>query len=210
MKTLFVAATQPEIDPSLAKLKQEGFDILITGVGMVATAYHLGKALQGSRYDLLVNVGIAGSFSSSLSLGTVVHVVKDQFIEFGAEDHDIFLSSEQLGFGQSAFENTATLDLPSLRKLPQVNGVTVNTVHGNSESIATLKNKLPDITIESMEGAAVFYAAQQMNIPVVQVRAISNYVEPRDRNNWKIGLAIDNINAWVPEFVNAIALNRKP
>lgn len=204
MKILFVAATRPEVDPVLAQLEEAGFDVLLTGAGMVATAYHLGKALQNDAYDLLVNVGIAGSFCTDVMLGDVVQVVRDQLIELGAEDHDEFVPMEQLGFGQSIFETTSNITSKSLQQLPKGNGITVNTVHGNARSIETLKKRLPGLTVESMEGAAVFYAAQQADIPAVQVRAISNYVEPRDRNRWKIGLAIDNLNAWMNEFIKEI------
>lgn len=204
MKVLFVSATKSEVDPALSQLEEAGFDVLLTGVGMVATAYHLGKALQQNTYDLLVNIGIAGSFSEELQLGDVVHVVRDRFIELGAENHDEFLSMEQLGFGQSTFETTAEITSKSLKQLPAANGITANTAHGNTHSIAALKKQLPELTVESMEGAATFYAAQQANIPAIQVRAISNYVEPRDRNRWKIELAIDNLNAWMLEFAKEI------
>lgn len=45
-----------------------------------------------------------------------------------------------------------------------------------------------------MEGAAVFYVANQLNIPAIQIRSISNYVEPRDRANWKIQEALSSLS----------------
>ncbi|MNV96073.1 hypothetical protein D3C71_1910350 [compost metagenome] len=45
-----------------------------------------------------------------------------------------------------------------------------------------------------MEGAAVFYAADKMTIPVIEIRGISNYVERRNRATWNIPLAIMNSN----------------
>ncbi len=44
--------------------------------------------------------------------------------------------------------------------------------------------------MESMEGAAVFYAALRFNTPCVQIRAVSNFVEPRNRESWEIGKAL--------------------
>jgi futalosine hydrolase len=76
----------------------------------------------------------------------------------------------------------------------------VNKVHGNSLSIENLIKRL-DPEIESMEGAAVFYCCEKMSIPAIQVRAISNYVEPRNKDNWKIGLAVKNLNAWAIDFL---------
>ena len=80
-------------------------------------------------------------------------------------------------------------------------GITVNKVHGNAQSIEkTIQLHQPQT--ESMEGAAVFYACQQLNIPAMQIRSISNYVEPRNRESWQIGLAVKNLNDWLIEFIN--------
>jgi futalosine hydrolase len=73
-----------------------------------------------------------------------------------------------------------------------VKGITVNTVHGNSASIKKVKKKFnPDI--ESMEGAAFFFACQNEKIPCLQIRAISNYVEKRNKKKWKMKLAVKNL-----------------
>ncbi|MCY1528458.1 Futalosine hydrolase [compost metagenome] len=53
-----------------------------------------------------------------------------------------------------------------------------------------------------MEGAAVFYAAEQLHIPSAQIRCISNYVEKRNREKWEIGLAIANLNEWLVKYLN--------
>jgi len=52
-----------------------------------------------------------------------------------------------------------------------------------------------------MEGAAVLYCCEQLGIPCLQIRSVSNYVEPRNRNNWEIALAISNLNKWAIEFL---------
>ncbi|ULT28470.1 hypothetical protein KUH03_19185 [Sphingobacterium sp. E70] len=47
----------------------------------------------------------------------------------------------------------------------------------------------PNSCIESMEGAAVFFAADKMDLPVIELRGISNYVEketvPRGTFLWQ-------------------------
>jgi futalosine hydrolase len=58
-----------------------------------------------------------------------------------------------------------------------------------------------------MEGAAFFYACRQFNIPCLQIRAVSNYVEKRNRDNWDIPLAIKNLNNFAIELVNRISNN---
>ncbi|MNK38109.1 Futalosine hydrolase [compost metagenome] len=206
MKLLLVAATQAEIAPTLSHynlgsgpfIETEKFDVLITGVGMVATAFALGQKLN-SKYSLVLNVGIAGSFDRNIELGELVNITQDILAELGAEEHENFITLPQLGFGQNSFSSTAKTDLT----LKTVKGITVNKVHGNAQSIEkTIALYHPQT--ESMEGAAIFYACSKLNIPILQVRSISNYVEPRDRESWKIGLAVKNLNDWLTAFIEKL------
>ena len=202
MKILIVAATAKEVNLVYEhfNIKQndfaqhQKFDLLITGVGMTATAFSLGKNLKRD-YDLVLNVGIAGSFDLNIPLGSLVNIVSDTFAELGAEDKDTFISIDELGFGKSSYVSSFDYDA-----LPKVNSITVNKVHGNQQSILKLQSRLK-VQTESMEGAAVFYACEQLNIPCLQIRAISNYVEPRAKENWQIGLAIKNLNNWIINFI---------
>ncbi len=203
MKTLVVAATKAELTffyqhfnlPEGNFVESKNFDLLITGVGMVATAFALGKHLS-HQYNLVVNFGIAGSFDRSIALGTVLNITEDIFAELGAENGDEFLTITDLGFG----ENHYTAKTQRKVGLPLAKGITMNCVTGSEKSIRNLIERL-NPTTESMEGAAVFYAAKQLNIDCLQIRSISNYVEPRNKENWKIGLAIKNLNDWAIAFI---------
>ena len=207
MKTLLVAATWFEIKNVLKHfnlstekyIETPCFDVLITGVGMTATAFALGQHLQHGKYQQVLNLGIAGSFNPELALGTVVQVCTDIFSELGAEDGQQFLPIQTLGFGESSYTAIPTLK-PIDPSLYTAKGITVNTVHGHQPSIDAVKGRLaPDV--ESMEGAAVIYACNQLAIPCIQVRAISNFVEPRNKETWKIDLAIENLNSWAILFL---------
>ncbi|SFG57441.1 futalosine hydrolase [Pedobacter insulae] len=207
-KTLIVAATYEELAETFDYFKWakgnfvQGtlFDVIITGVGMTATAFALGKHLSND-YSLVLNVGIAGSFDKNIALASLVNIRTDTFSELGAEDGESFLNLEDLGFGKCSFTSGFTSNIELIKKLPAVSGITVNTVHGNIRTIHNLLQKHA-VQTESMEGAAVFYACQQMNIPVLQVRSISNYVEQRNKEAWKIGLAIKNLNEWLINYIN--------
>lgn len=217
MRILLVAATRAEIEPFLTRfsgldkhdrLTFDNFtvDILITGVGMVATAFALGQKLATNQYDLAINAGIAGSFDFDIALGEVVLVTEDIFAEQGAEDGEEFLSLKELGFGEiTHFQNSGTLtagrlDLTSLENLKKVKAITVNRVHGNEFSIAKTLSRF-NARVESMEGAAFFYACNQTNTPCIQVRSISNYVERRNKEKWNIGLAVKNLNDCLASIV---------
>lgn len=203
MKTLVVAATKAELTFLYQHFNlQEGnfiedknFDVLITGVGMVATAFSLGKYLS-QKYNLVLNLGIAGSFDRSMELGKIVNITEDTFAELGAEDGENFLTITDLGFGEDTYHSKSIVNTG----LPKVSGVTVNRVSGNDMNIKNLVKRLNPAT-ESMEGAAILYACHQEKIDCLQIRSISNYVEPRNKDNWKIGLAIKNLNGWAISFL---------
>lgn len=218
MRILLVAATPFEVErlksevesqkkSSGLQLNSHDFSLFITGVGMVATAFALGRELAVNQYDLAINLGIAGSFDRNITLGDVIEITEDTFAETGAEDDQEFIPITTLGFGENTFKSTTTLEqICNGLNLVKANAITVNTVHGNEASIKKVQQRL-NPKIESMEGAAFFYACHQFNIPCLQIRAVSNYVEKRNRDNWDIQLAIKNLNNFAIELVSQIIDN---
>jgi len=174
--------------------KNHSVDILITGAGMLQTAWHMGKVLAKNGYTLAINSGIAGSFTEKIKTGDVVQVTEDILAELGAEDGARFLPVEELAIpAKSRFCATGAVPNAILDSLPEAKGITVNRVHGDEESIRAIKQRLqPDI--ESMEGAAFFYACEMAGLHCIQLRAISNKIEKRNRESWNIPLAIQNLN----------------
>jgi futalosine hydrolase len=220
MKILIVSATTFEIQPLFGLLNfnshseenlfsttynQLSIDVLITGVGMVATTYHTTKALLKKKYDIAINAGICGSFNNNLQIGSVVNIYEDCFSELGAEDGDNFLTLKELNLpGNTIITNTDSFDNEAIEQLPKVNGITVNTTHGNETSIDNVFQKFHPIT-ESMEGAGFMFVCNEEKVPYVQMRAVSNFVERRNKNNWNIPLAIENLNGKVWEVLNGFS-----
>lgn len=206
MKILLCAATYQEIEPFIKhytsnfnadewiKIDLNEVKILISGVGMVATAYALGLALHQEDFDLALNVGVAGSFYKNIKIGQLVEIREDILSELGAEDDEEFISLAEMNLGEVEFFATQNSSLTD--DLRKVTGITVNTVHGNTESIEAIQERL-NPTVESMEGAAFFYACEEAQVPALQIRAVSNYVEKRNRENWNLPLAVRNLNDWL-------------
>lgn len=166
-------------------------DLLTPGIGMVATAAWCARTLSQSPYDLALNLGVCGSFDPLLSPGVVVHTTSDSIAELGAEDGDAFLTMGQIGLSaDETCVNTSPPSNPVLARLPAVRGITVNTVHGNTRSIADVVRRCAP-HVESMEGAAFMYACAIAGVPFAQVRAVSNVVEQRNRAAWKLSEAIE-------------------
>ena len=127
MQILIVAATDAEMGGIVERLgarrrpgdrmceySYAGRDVhlLVTGVGMVATAAWCSRALGERSYDLALNAGLCGSFDESLAPGTVVHVVSDCLAELGAEDGDRFLTLQELGLEDSV-DSVDSVDRPT-------------------------------------------------------------------------------------------------
>ena len=224
MKLLIVSATPFEIAP-LKEWLAESFEsttpdlytkgklsiqLLITGVGMMHTTYALTKYLATSKPDLAINAGIAGAFKRQLKLGEVVNVITERLSDVGIEEaNGHFTGIHELGLidpDQAPFQKGLLLNPQQEHAsfLPCVHGLSVNTVHGFNANILKIKQQHPDVEIESMEGAAFFYTCLMEKVPFLQIRAISNYVESRNRENWRIELAIDQLGNVLKGMVGAL------
>ena len=225
MKILIVSATKLEIQPLFSKLitsgalsaqwkeyvyKDHEIKFLISGIGSPITAYTLTRELKERDYDLVLNVGIAGSFHRETKIGEVLIVKQEVFSDLGVESEESFRSVFELDLmkpDDHPFEN-GRLNAPipdflvdTLKQMRQTIGITVNTITGRIKTIEYLISFYhPDI--ETMEGAAVSYVCLMENIPLAQIRAISNYVGERDKSKWDIPLATTNLATKVINILN--------
>ena len=226
MKVLIVSATYLEIEPLLLQFefekkinqklrsytyKNHQVDVLIPGVGMTCTAYWMGKTLNSKIYDVAINLGLAGSFDDAIAIGEVVNITSDRISELGAEDGETFLSlidmnlieDEDYSFNHGEMKNTISLQTPAISTLKEVKAITVNTTHGDENSIQKIQ-ELFHPQVESMEGAAFFYSCLFEGITCLQIRAISNKVEKRNKDNWDIPLAVKHLCSTALQIFNTI------
>ena len=223
MLLTIISATPFEIVPITQFLKEnfEGIDLglfkknkltvrtVITGVGMPLTALQLGLYLAKEQPDLLINVGVAGAYRKELELGSVVHVTSDRFGDLGVEEADgSFTDVHELGLIQAddkPFKNGILYnkETEAFDFLPKVSGITINKVNGFQPNIDQFVNKY-QADIETMESAAVFLACLQCNVNFLAIRSLSNYVESRNREAWKIDLAIENLNEVLKQIIGSL------
>jgi len=216
---IIVSATIFEIKPFIEKYKltktsqnlwigEAGFfqvEVLITGIGSTFTAFHFTLACIRKKYDLAINAGICGSMNRNFELGKVLAISSDEFGDLGIEtqvDFRTLFDENLMTPNDFPFSNGKLTNLTSTKDFfihfskiipDKCEGVTVNKVHGNTESIEEFVQKFT-ADIETMEGAAFFYVARMLNIPYIQIRSVSNYVEERNKANWNIPLAINQLN----------------
>ena len=223
MKILIVSATtfeqMPFIDylesnfikKSFFQYQKGNIDIfpLVTGVGLTMAAYGLGNFLTTNKIDLAIQIGVGGAYDPNVELGQVFNIQSEQFGDLGAEDQDGnlidafelgLIKPNQFPYTQGKFVNP---DVENFSFLPLAKGLTVHKVNGSAESISRLKAKY-SADIETMEGAAFFYACLMQDIKFLQLRAISNHVEVRNKENWKLDLAITNVNHALIELISSL------
>ncbi|MCB9265354.1 MAG: futalosine hydrolase [Lewinellaceae bacterium] len=223
MNILVVAATPFEIQPLLEYLDKKfvgsghftyqkgGVEVavLITGVGLPLMSYAMGKVLGSKETSLAINAGIAGALDPEMQIGDVVQIASERFADLGVQEADgRFTSVHELGLidpdtppfrgGKLLNEAAGNFDF-----LPAAHGISVNKVHGFPSDIEALRKKYPDAQVESMEGAAFFYACLAEGLPFLEVRSISNYVEARNRENWDVPLAIERLNEVLIELIES-------
>ena len=172
------------------------------GVGKVAATFGAAAALrrrEGVRAVLLF--GVAGAYPARqredappVGVGDLAVVTQDRFGDEGVETPDGFLDLGAMKLGdvgpfpadrRLAEAATAALGCPAVR------GLTVSTCSGTDAASARALARGGSADVETMEGAAVAYVCRQHEMPLLQVRAVSNWTGDRDRGEWSLGAAVD-------------------
>lgn len=193
------AGTAEEVRlPGATLLRTDGVcDLLAAGVGpalaAASTATALtAAALTGTPYGLVVSAGIGGGFPPEAPVGSLVVADAITVADLGAETPDGFLPVTDLGFGTVTHLPPNSL----VRGVVEATGarpgtvLTVSTVTGTAPRAAALRERHPGALAEGMEGFGVAEAAAAHGVPVLEIRAVSNPVGPRDRDAWRIGDAL--------------------
>ncbi|MDQ7032166.1 MAG: futalosine hydrolase [Desulfonauticus sp.] len=212
-KKLLVFATNKELENfwgekirlqqgQLFKLNAKVY-FLVTGISVLNSAFFLPLALQEHCFDLVINLGLAGSFSEQIPLGDIVLCKQEIWPEFGVlteqgvkkELLKFFLWEQKqkidnrLDLHPSQVLKTMSLDLPSCK---QVVSLTVSTVTGTKKQAHYLKEKF-QADIENMEGFALAYGCAIFKIPFLELRTISNFVGPKTDKSWDVQKAFKSL-----------------
>lgn len=167
-------------------------DVLAGGAGPAAAAAATAFGLASGPYDLVVSAGIGGGFVPAAPVGSLVVANGIVAADLGAETPEGFVPVTGLGFGRDRHVPPRSL----VRDVTAATGalpgeiLTVSTVTGSAERAAALLAAHPRAAAEAMEGFGVAEAADLVGVPVLELRAVSNAVGPRDRDAWRIGDAL--------------------
>jgi futalosine hydrolase len=156
------------------------------GTGLGGTGDGLAAA------GVVIVAGIGGGFAGRAAVGQVVVADRIVHADLGADSPDGFLPVADLGLGTpGAIWCPEQLVRAAAARTAAVTGpiVTVSTVTGTAAGAAELVRRY-DPAAEGMEGAGGWAAAEAHGVPVLEIRAISNLVGPRDRAGWEIPPAL--------------------
>ncbi|WP_308405082.1 futalosine hydrolase [Streptomyces sp. B93] len=166
--------------------------VIAAGVGPAAAAAATAKALSTAPCALVISAGIAGGFLPEAPVGSLVVADEITAADLGAETPDGFVPVTDLGFGTVTHRPPAAL----VRQCATATGartgavLTVSTVTGTASRATALRTRHPSALAEAMEGFGVAEAAAAHHVPVLEIRAVSNPVGPRDRAAWRVGDAL--------------------
>ena len=179
--------------------QRDGIDVIISGVGLTATAVATLKAIQRYQPDLLILAGIAGVFPhSSLKIAEVVLVESEVEADLGFFTPQGFVHLAHLPLAME-FERRHTLLCPHL---PDGSAFKLaRSISLNAAMAPFIDSK--NVDIENMEGAAFFHVCLQEQQKFLELRAISNTVEIGD-DNWDMQRSVRALTAGLHRLLDAV------
>jgi len=210
---LIIAATEFEfadLDSFILPKSNHQLQYLTTGVGLLSTTFRLTKWLLQNPADMVFQIGIAGCFNTKIPLGEVVAVDKEFIGDLGVEENGIwkdmfdvgFIDTNELPFTNKGIENKNTHTV-NLQNIQLATAITVNEITTQQHRITALQQAYSP-TLESMEGAALHYVCNSLQIPYLQIRGVSNYVGERDKSNWEIKKAIEASKQALKQIIDSL------
>lgn len=223
-RLLILCATEMEMAPFLEKNSgRSTFDLLMPGPGVFNTVHGLTRYLAQARGDglpeFILHTGISGVFrQSGLGIHEVALADKSRYIHTGVDTggplpdslpFDLIQNRPGTGRGEYAPDSTLARDclnaVSNQLGRPVAKGLilTVSAITGTPQRADRLWDACTPL-MEAMEGAAAFHTAALYNIPLVEIRAASNWVGDRDKANWDIPGAAQQVAHICEAVVNAL------
>lgn len=210
-----------EMQPMRAQIRHGEAIFLATGVGPINAALAMGLCFglthetvkSDIKIDAALYAGLAGAFDLEKTPLCSILVVKEEiWPEYGLHDgvavtarafkHPLW----EPEVGEAIYER---IDLAGVDKLPHVKKkgdpwpeCKSLTVAGVSASFAR-RNAMWDawhVELENMEGFAAAYAAARADVPLVEIRVVSNKVGPRSKAEKDFEGALETMAEILPDL----------
>ena len=213
MRVIITAATNLELDGCAKKASQVfkksklKISFHATGIGMLASGVKLTQLITAHQPDLIIQMGIAGSYIKTEPLGKIWVVTSEAIADLGVREKGIFtdlFDSQLIKENEAPFKKRKLINqgvkLFNVLKTDTAAAVTINEITTSPKRIKEIiEAHNPDL--ESMEGAALHYVGSLTKTPFIQIRAISNYVGERNKAKWKLKESIEQLEAYVLTYL---------
>lgn len=177
------------------------------GMGKTNASQALAALLETHPVRGVIGFGVGGAYpGSGLDVGGVAVATVEIYGDEGVEGPEGWVSTEAIGIplvetaGGARF-NELRLDEERVDAAERaLSAAGVGFVSGPFVTVSACSGTLArgealrarhDAICESMEGAACAHVAALYEVPFLEVRGISNLVEDRDLNRWKLGDAAE-------------------
>lgn len=187
---------------------------IISGIGKTNAAHAATLLIEKFSPSTVINFGVGGAYpSANLRAGDIAIADKEIYGDEGLWLRDGFHKADAIGIpllkkGRKKYFNEFPLDKNLMQKAVKFSGlvtrhsslltevksgtfVTVSTATGTGRRAREIEKRFNAIC-ENMEGAAVAHICAIYNIPMLEIRGISNIVEDRNRGKWDIKTAAEN------------------
>ncbi len=192
--------------------KLSGNDIIImnTGIGKINAAHSATCLFEHYSLKKIVNIGVGGAYpGSGLNNGDIAIASKEIYGDDGVIDEKGWMSLKEIGIplvesgGEKYFNEYPVCAVRAIRESPlhvkTGNFVTVSAVSGTQQRAKELEKRFNAIC-ENMEGAAIAHVCAIYNIPMLEIRGISNIAGERDKRKWNMQQASENCQKFVLDF----------
>ena len=184
------------------------FDCLISGPGVFNTAHGLTAYLEQTTPDLILHTGIAGGFASSgLGIGDIGIATREQYIHtgVGCDTPDPSCLPFDLIENQPLTRQGIYPVDPDLLDtcygllirefagpVARGNFITVSSITASPGYAQKIYKDFSPV-MEAMEGAAALHVAALYDVPIIEIRAASNFVGERNKDKWNFPLACERV-----------------
>lgn len=193
--------------------------LIETGIGAVNTAQALTVALQEISPEFVLQIGIGGAYlSSGLNKGDLALATEENYGDLGVITSAGWSPADEIGIpilsAERDYYNTYPLE-PALvaraQHILEQSGecamqgpfVTVQQCTGREDIGNELAARFNAIC-ENMEGAAAAHICTLYAAPFLELRAISNRVEDRNKDTWDIPRAVQRVQIAARKFIEAL------
>jgi len=201
--------------------KYSGHDIILvtSGIGKVNAASSATAVIENYPVRAVINFGVGGAYpGTGLNIGDIAIASKEIYGDEGVFTSAGIKDMKEIGIplvkiGKTKYFNEFLLDPPSIPfpkdgnnmniMIKTGNFITVSAVSGSQKRARDLGKRF-DAVCENMEGAAIAHVCALYELPMIEVRGISNVAGVRDKRKWNLKIASENCQKLVLEMIKKL------